>query len=121
ELGLPGMWLFGILIYLAIKIPVTVLRFEMVDTPETQRIKALAMALLAALLGGSVGIFFLSWCYHYVLWIHWGMCGALYCCVKRIYPGYDCRLSWKEARNVFFAYAGFVVFWAGYIKHKGAW
>jgi len=121
ELGLPGMWLFGILIYLAIKIPVTVIRFEMIDTPETARIKAVAMAMLAALIGGSVGIFFLSWCYHYVLWIHWGMCGALYCCVRRLYPEYECRLSWKEARTIFLGYLGFVIFWAGYIKHKGAW
>jgi hypothetical protein len=121
ELGLPGMWLFGVLIYLAIKVPVTVIRFEMVETPETVKIKALAMGMLAALIGGAIGIFFLSWCYHYVLWIHLGMVGALYACVKRLYPSYECGLSRKEGIRIFFGYVGFVVFWAYYIRVKGAW
>jgi hypothetical protein len=121
ELGLPGMWLFGILVYLGVKIPLSVLAVEMVADEETKVLRALAMGMLAAFVGGAVGIFFLSWCYHYVLWIHFGMCGALYACTKRLYPAYDCKLSWKEARAIFGAYVAFLVFWTGYIKYKGAW
>jgi hypothetical protein len=121
ELGLPGMWLFGILMYLAVKIPVTVLQFEMVPSKDTTVIKALAMAMLAAILGGAVGIYFLSWTYHYVLWIHLGMVGSLYSCVKRLYPDYKCELPWKEARNVFWGYIAWLVVWTIYIKFKGAW
>ena len=29
--------------------------------------------MLAAMIGLSMGIFFLSWCYRYVLWMHWAM------------------------------------------------
>ncbi len=121
ELGLPGMWLFGVLIFLAIKVPVTVLRFEMAETPDNVKIKALAMGMLAALIGGAIGIFFLSWCYHFVLWIHLGMVGALYACVKRQYPAYECKLTRKEGVQIFFGYVGFVIFWAYYIRVKGAW
>jgi hypothetical protein len=121
ELGLPGMWLFGILLYLSIKIPISVLQLEMVDNEETKTIKALAMGMLAAFVGGSVGISFLSWTYHYVLWIHFGMSSALYACVKRLVPTYECRLTGKEARNVFGGYVAFIVAWGLYIKYKGAW
>jgi len=121
ELGLPGMFLFGTLIFLAIKVPVTVLRYDMVDGEETVMIKALAMGLLSALVGGALGIFFLSWCYHYVLWIHFGLVGALYTCVKRLYPTFECRVSSKEARNILVGYVGFLIFWMYYIKSKGAW
>jgi O-antigen ligase len=121
ELGLPGMWLFGVLIYLAIKVPVTVIQFEMSETPETIQIKALAMGMLAALIGGAIGIFFLSWCYHFVLWIHFGMVGALYACVKRQFPTYECKLSRKEGVRILLGYVCFVIFWAYYIRVKGAW
>ncbi len=120
ELGLPGMWLFGILIFLAVKVPITVLQYEMPESEESVQMKALAMAMLAAILGGALGIYFLSWCYHYVLWIHFGMVGALYSCVKRQYPDYHCRLTWKEARTIFGGYVAFLIFWTGYIKYKGA-
>ena len=93
----------------------------MVETPETVRIKAMAMGLVAALVGGSLGIFFLSWTYHYVLWIHWGMCGALYCCMKRRFPDYEYKLTWKEARLILPGYIAFLFVWARYIKSKGAW
>jgi hypothetical protein len=121
ELGLPGMWLFGVLIFLAIKVPVSVLRFEMPETPDTIKIKALAMGMLAALIGGALGIFFLSWCYHFVLWIHLGMVGALYSCVKRQFPLYECKLTRKEGIRIFFGYVTYLVVWSFYIKSKGAW
>jgi hypothetical protein len=121
ELGLPGMWLFGILVFLGIKVPVSVLRYPMAEEPDTVRVKALAMAVLAAMIGASIGIFFLSWCYHFVLWVHFGLSGALYCCVKRMFPAYECKLTWKEARAIFACYIAFLVFWSAYIKYKGAW
>jgi len=121
ELGLPGMWCFAFILYLGIKIPVTVMRFEMPDTLETRRLKALAMGMLAAFIGCEIGIFFLSWTYHYVLWIHFGLVTSLYCVTKRMYPTYECKLTWKEARNVMMGYVLFLTAWALYIKHKGAW
>jgi len=121
ELGLPGMFLFGALMYLAIKVPYSILRYPMPDAYETAQIKALAMGLLAALVGAAIGIFFLSWCYHFVLWIHLGLVGALYACTRRLFPSFDCRLSRKEMVGIFFGYIGLLIVWTGYIKHKGAW
>ena len=122
ELGLPGMWLFGVLIFLAIKVPISVIQYPMPEEhPDTVTIKALAMAMCAAMIGGAIGIFFLSWCYHYVLWVHFGLVGALYNCVKKIHPGYDCQVTKKEGRLIFAGYVAFLVVWTYYIKSKGAW
>jgi hypothetical protein len=121
ELGLPGMWMFATLVYLSIKIPVTVLQHPMEETKENHFIKALAMGMLAAFCGGALGIYFLSWTYHYVLWIHFGLSGALYCSVKRVFPDYECKYTLKEARNITLGYIGYIIFWAFYIKRKGAW
>jgi hypothetical protein len=121
ELGLPGMFFFAFILYLAIKIPITVIRFEMIDSADTRKVKALAMGLLAAFIGLEIGIFFLSWTYHYVLWIHFGLVTSLYCVVKRMYPAYECKLTWKEARNIMMGYVAFLTVWGIYIKQKGAW
>jgi hypothetical protein len=121
ELGLVGMCLFGILVYLALKIPASVLRSAALVGADARPLRALAMALLAAMIGASVGIFFLSWTYHSVLWIHFGLCGALYACTKRRFPAYGLRLSGREALGIFVSYAAFIAFWAQYIKWKGAW
>ena len=131
ELGLPGMWLFGIIVYLSIKIPLSVVRFEIPPIAVTRAnltahqdartMKALGTAMLAALVGAAVGIYFLSWTYHYVLWIHFGLCGALHSTMRRTYPTYVCEMSWKEARNVFVVYLGYLIVWSGYIHYKGAW
>lgn len=115
------MLLFGVLIYLGVKVPILIVRHPMIDGPETKEIKALAMGLLAAFAGLAAGIFFLSWCYHFVLWIHFGLIGALYACAKRLYPDFEVRLSRKELRNIFFGYIVMLIVWSAYIKHKGAW
>ena len=122
ELGLPGMWLFGVLVFLGVKVPVSVLQYPIPDEhPDGAMIKALAMGMLAAMIGISVGIYFLSWCYHYVLWIHFGLCGALYACTKRLFPGYDCKVSNKEKIQIFVGCIVWLVVWSYYIRSKGAW
>jgi hypothetical protein len=121
ELGMPGMFCFGFILYLAAKIPVMVLRLEMADSPDTRALKAIAMAVLAAFIGCDAGIFFLSWTYHYVLWIHLGLVTALYAVVKRLYPSFEVTLSWKEARNVMMGYVAGLVVFTLYIRYKGAW
>lgn len=121
ELGLPGMFFFVFILYLAIKIPVSVMRYPMVDTLETRQLKAIAMALLAIFVGAEVGIFFLSWTYHYVLWIHYGLVSALSAVTQRMYPAFYPRLTWKEAKYCMIGYVSFLIVWSGFIKYKGAW
>jgi hypothetical protein len=121
ELGAPGMWCFCFMMYLSFKIPLTVLQYPMVNSYDTRVMKALAMAMLAAFAGIGTGIFFLSWTYHYVLWLHFGLAGALYSVVKRRFWDYRCDFSWKEKRNVMVGFVVFLIVWSAYIKHKGAW
>lgn len=121
ELGLPGMALFSWILFAAIKIPLSIMRFPMADTVESRQLKAIAMAVLAIFVGAEVGIFFLSWTYHYVLWIHYGLVCALYVVVKRMYPTFSVELTKKEKRLTFFGYVAFVVVWSGFIVYKGAW
>lgn len=121
ELGLPGMFFFGSVLYLAVRIPLAVLRFEMVDSPDARVLEAFATAVLAIFVGAAAGIFFLSWTYHYVLWIHFGLSSSLYAVVKRMYPTFEVKLRWKDARNVSLGYLGLLIVWSGYIRYKGAW
>lgn len=82
ELGVPGMLLFSIIFYLSLKIPIVILRRYPAGT-DADVARGWAMALLASFVGLAVGIFFLSFAYHNVLWIYVGLSGALYGAVKR--------------------------------------
>ncbi len=77
EMGLPGLLLWTSLLYVSFKQVVTILR-RYADDARALVARTWAMALLASLAGMSVGVFFLSFCYHDVFWITIGLCGALY-------------------------------------------
>jgi hypothetical protein len=70
ELGAPGMVLFTIVVYLSIKIPFTALRrypnrgAQGAGLPVDPMAQVWALALLAALIGLALGMFFLSFAYH---------------------------------------------------------
>lgn len=92
ELGFPGLMLFSALLYLSFKIVVTILR-RYAGNRDAAVARSWAMALLASLAGLSVGIFFLSFCYHVVLWIYLGLVGALYQATRAHDPTLDVRLD----------------------------
>ena len=122
ELGMPGMLTFGCLMFLCIKITTNVLTFEF--APEDQEgpaVQSLAMAMLAAFAGLIIGIFFLSWTYHYVLWIHFGLIGSLYGVMRTKYPNFRVKLTKKEVGAVFVGILVFLVVWSFHIKRKGCW
>jgi O-antigen ligase len=98
ELGIPGMLLFTIIVYMSAKIPLAVLR-QVTDSsaPEGAAIaRPWATALLAAFAGLGVGIYFLSFSYHYVLWIYIGLSGALYMAVRSHLPSFKVRFGWGD-------------------------
>lgn len=98
ELGFPGMLMFASLLYLSAKIPVVALQHMRRTTlPEilvgAELTRAWAIGLLAAFIGLLVGIFFLSFTYHYVLWIYLGLSGALYSAIRRHDASFRVRLT----------------------------
>jgi O-antigen ligase len=102
ELGIVGFWLWSSIVYLSVKIPVRVLQ-RAAAAPAEGSVAAIApvariwaLAMLAAMVGMCVGIFFLSFCYHYVLWIYFGLCGALYAAVKTHDPGFEVKITIRE-------------------------
>src|SRR5690606_41715477 len=61
------------------------------------------MALTASFAGMLVGVFFLSFNYHYVFWIYLGLTGALYAAVKRHALAFKVRMStWEIAGLLLF-------------------
>jgi O-antigen ligase len=108
ELGLPGMLVFSIVLYLSAKIPFVVLR----DVTDVAGVDGSAfagasvarpwsMGLFAAFAGLLVGIFFLSFTYHYVLWIYIGLSGGLYSAVRTHHPSFAVRFGLPDLAVVF--------------------
>jgi hypothetical protein len=98
ELGLPGMFLFGAMLYLSAKIPAAALaHLRTTTSPDVlagaRVMHAWAVALIAAFIGLGVGIFFLSFTFHYVLWIYLGLSGALYAAIRRHDQTFGVRLT----------------------------
>ena len=94
ELGFPGFLLWITLAYLAIKIP-----FKVATIPPhatDPRLIPYAFALLTSLAGMYVGILFLSFCYNNILWVYFGLSGALYLVAKKSTPDFEVKVSGKE-------------------------
>jgi hypothetical protein len=101
ELGLPGLFLFSMLVYISTKIPWQALRRysgggAALLGDNARPMRAWAMGLLAAFVGLELGIFFLSFAYHHVLWIYMGLSGALYFAARRHDPGFALRIGWRD-------------------------
>jgi hypothetical protein len=99
ELGMPGMLIWVTVLYLSMKIPLQVMR-DMQDIPEAQPALTWAMALLSSMVGMLVGVFFLSFNYHYVLWLYFGLSGALYLAVQAHRPSWSVKFGWADAAIV---------------------
>ena len=95
ELGIVGMFLFVSILYLSLKTLVVGLR-ELSLVRGTRVAQVWGMALLAAMAGITFQINTLSFTYHPVLWIFFGLVGAWYSCVRTHRPETRIVLSAKE-------------------------
>jgi hypothetical protein len=92
ELGLVGMVLFVSIIYLSIKsVVVGLMRLD--QTPGAAVARVWGMAVLAALLGLTFQIQTLSFAWHSVLWIFFGVAGAWVSAVRRHAPDFEVRFG----------------------------
>jgi hypothetical protein len=122
EEGIPGLLSFSCILLLAVKTTVTALRWEYApDDPEAYTLRTLAMAMLATFSGAAIGVFFLSWTYHFVLWIHFGLAGSFYCVMKTKYPNFVVRVTTKEFGLVILAWTFILIAFTIHIKRKGCW
>lgn len=94
ETGIIGLFLWTISIYCSFKIPAK-LWWES-DGRLDSTLAAIAPALLVAFAGIFVGIFFLSFAYHHVLYLFMGLAGALGLAARRFIPEFDVDVSARE-------------------------
>ncbi len=99
ELGLVGMILFVIIIYLSMKTLIVGLR-QLNAVPGSAVVQVWGMALLASLSGILFQINTLSFAYHSVLWIFLGLVGAWYSAIKHHAPDFTVKFGWKDAGGV---------------------
>jgi len=108
ELGLPGSLLWLMLVYTSMKIPWVVATRPPPGLDPS--FVPFAMALVVGFAGIAVGIFFLSFCYKAILFVYFGLAGAMYGAVKRECPAFEVRVSGKEIARVAAADAAVLVF-----------
>jgi hypothetical protein len=117
ELGTPGAVIWMAPIYLSLKIVWRVLR-DFRSDPDAAPARIWAMALLASMVGLIVGVFFLSFCYHYVLWVYLGLVGAFYSAVRTHAPNWRVRLNWLDLVVLVLASVGLSVVILLYTRWK---
>jgi hypothetical protein len=94
ELGFPGMILWSLLVYVSVKIPFVLATRKIPGLDP--RLAALGLALTTSFAGIFVGIFFLSFVYHNMLFIYFGMAGALYGVAKQSIPWFEVKVTRRE-------------------------
>ena len=117
ELGLPGMWLWALVVYTSIRIPY-VIGFRPLAGIDP-KVKAIGNGLFVAYCGMLVGIFFLSFAYHSVLWTYFGLSGGLYGVARASDPNFEIKISQKEVIGVCVSCVLFLVLLFGWLKVKG--
>jgi O-antigen ligase len=95
ELGLVGLVLFVAVVYLCMKTLLVGLG-ALRSVPGTAAAQVWGMALLAAMSGIAFQINTLSFAYHPVLWMFFGLVGAWYSATRHHYPELDIRLRWLD-------------------------
>jgi len=95
ELGFPGMVLFVSVVYLTCKSLLVGLR-ELRHVPGAEAATVWGMSLLASMAGILFQINTLSFAYHSVLWIFFGLVGAWCSAIRHHRPEFRVRLTWRD-------------------------
>ena len=67
---------------------------------QTPELRSLAMALLVSFAGVALGIFFLSFTYKQLMFVWFGLAGAMYRIVKQSEPSFEVEIGWKDVLGV---------------------
>lgn len=115
ELGFPGLVLWSGIVWTSVKIPLVIARRP--ETPD--HLKPLAMGLTVSFIGMLVGIFFLSFTFKQLLFVWFGLSGALYRIVKQSDPTYEVKIGWKDIMGLVVVDAGILVALFLYTRLRG--
>jgi len=119
ELGVVGFVMWSIVFYTAMKIPICALRdLEGRAGEGAAECRIWSSALVASLVSGMIGAFFLSWSYHNYLWIYVGVAGALFGVVRKELPGFSVGMSSKELGALVAVDVALLAGIGGYAKYK---
>jgi hypothetical protein len=119
EMGIVGMFLFVSMIYLSLKTLIVGVR-ALATVPGTNAAQVWGMALLAAMAGIVFQINTLSFAYHSVLWLFFGLVGAWQSAVRHHKPDMTVRLETRDVLIIIaacFAYA--LVILPVFLRAKG--
>jgi hypothetical protein len=105
ETGFVGLCLFGLVLYVSLKIPLAVWLGEHAVDPEVMRF---APAVAFSIVGAMLGIVFLSWTYKDVLYLVLGSSAALYGAARASDPSFSVRIAPKEIVAIATAMIGLV-------------
>jgi O-antigen ligase len=120
ELGFPGLVLFVAIIYLSIKSLLVGLR-ELRDVPGSDVATVWGMSLLASMAGILFQINTLSFTYHSVLWIFFGIVGAWCSSIRYHRPEFRVGITLVDFVVIVVACALFItVFLPLFLRSKGA-
>lgn len=95
ELGFIGLYLWTAIVYMSIKIAV-VGYFRYAKRPGAEVARDWGLALIASFAGLLVGVFFLSFSYHAVLWIYVGLAGAYYSAARTHDPKWRVKFGFVD-------------------------
>lgn len=119
ELGFVGMVLFCAIIYLSVKTLVVGLR-QLAGVPGAASAEVWGTALLSAMAGIAFQINTLSFAYHHVLWLFFGLVAAWHSAVRHHKPDFNVRLTMLDLAIVVSACMGYaVVIMPTFLKIKG--
>jgi hypothetical protein len=117
EVGFPGFFFWSGVLWTSFKIPMTVLRTRAASiTPE---VRSIAMALVASFVGIAVGIFFLSFTYKQLLFVWFGLTGALYGVMKETDPTFEVKVGPKDCLGLVLANVTIIALLYVYTRARG--
>lgn len=99
EVGIPGFLIWCGLVWMTMKIPVSIAR-----NPPPGLDPALlrfAETLAASIIGLHVGVFFLSFVYKHIFFVWLGLSGALYGAVRQDHPEFEVRVTARDLGGIF--------------------
>ena len=119
ELGFPGFMFFIAILYLSFKSLVVGLR-DLRHVPGSDAATTWGLTLLASMAGIVFQVNTLSFAYHSVMWIFFGMVGAWCSAIRYHMPSFRVRITWRD----FFIVIGICVAYIGvvlpiFLRYKG--